>query len=127
MADKDNKPVIIVKKGGHGGHHGGAWKIAYADFTTAMMCFFLCMWLINTASVTTKQAIASYFRKPSVFTEGSGMPVLLGGQGILEDAFTPPRPEDKRQIKIIQPRYYNQILSELDNLTGRKVLYRRPT
>jgi len=99
MADKDNKPVIIVKKGGHGGHHGGAWKIAYADFTTAMMCFFLCMWLINTASVTTKQAIASYFRKPSVFTEGSGMPVLLGGQGILEDAFTPPRPEDKRRIK----------------------------
>jgi chemotaxis protein MotB len=99
MADKDNKPVIIVKKGGHGGHHGGAWKIAYADFTTAMMCFFLCMWLINTASITTRQAIASYFRKPSVFTEGSGMPVLLGGQGILEDAFTPPRPEDKRKLK----------------------------
>ena len=99
MADKDNKPVIIVKKGGHGGHHGGAWKIAYADFTTAMMCFFLCMWLINTASITTRQAIASYFRKPSVFTEGSGMPVLLGGQGILEDAFTPPRPEDKRRLK----------------------------
>ncbi len=99
MADKDNKPVIIVKKGGHGGHHGGAWKIAYADFTTAMMCFFLCMWLINTASITTRQAIASYFRKPSVFTEGSGMPVTLGGQGILEDAFTPPRPEDKRKIK----------------------------
>jgi chemotaxis protein MotB len=99
MADKDNKPVIIVKKGGHGGHHGGAWKIAYADFTTAMMCFFLCMWLINTASITTRQAIASYFRKPSVFTEGSGMPVLLGGQGVLEDAFTPPRPEDKRKLK----------------------------
>ncbi len=99
MADKDNKPVIIVKKGGHGGHHGGAWKIAYADFTTAMMCFFLCMWLINTASVTTREAIASYFRKPSVFTEGSGMPVLLGGQGVLEDAFTPPRPEDKRKLK----------------------------
>lgn len=99
MADKDAKPVIIVKKGGHGGHHGGAWKIAYADFTTAMMCFFLCMWLINTASITTRQAIASYFRKPSVFTEGSGMPVLLGGQGVLEDAFTPPRPEDKRKLK----------------------------
>jgi chemotaxis protein MotB len=47
----DNKPTIIIKKGGHGGHHGGAWKIAYADFTTAMMCFFLCMWLINSASV----------------------------------------------------------------------------
>jgi chemotaxis protein MotB len=96
---KDDKPVIIIKKGGHGGHHGGAWKIAYADFVTAMMCFFLCMWLISTASITTRQSIASYFRKPAVFTEGSGMPLLLGGQGILDDAFTPPRPEDKRKLK----------------------------
>src|SRR5215470_2173726 len=46
----DNKPPIIikkVKKGGHGGHHGGAWKVAYADFVTAMMAFFLLLWLIN--------------------------------------------------------------------------------
>jgi chemotaxis protein MotB len=101
MADdkKEAKPAIIVKKGGHGGHHGGAWKIAYADFTTAMMCFFLCMWLINTASVTTRQAIASYFRKPSIFQEGSGQPLLLGGQGILSDAYIPPREKDNRKFK----------------------------
>ena len=93
----DNKPVIVIKKkGGHGGHHGGAWKITYADFVTAMMCFFLCMWLINTASVTTREAIASYFRKPSLFTEGTGMPLLLGGAGILSDAYVPPKPVDKR-------------------------------
>lgn len=95
----DNKPTIIIKKGGHGGHHGGAWKIAYADFTTAMMCFFLCMWLINTASVTTRQAIASYFRKPTIFQEGSGQPLLLGGAGILDDAFMPPREKDLRKLK----------------------------
>jgi chemotaxis protein MotB len=101
MADnkQDAKPAIIVKKGGHGGHHGGAWKIAYADFTTAMMCFFLCMWLINTASVTTRQAIASYFRKPSIFQEGSGQPILLGGQGILSDAYMPPRERDERKLR----------------------------
>lgn len=95
----DNKPIIIIKKGGHGGHHGGAWKIAYADFTTAMMCFFLCMWLINTASVTVRVAIASYFRKPSIFQEGSGQPLLLGGQGILDEAYVPPREKDPRKFK----------------------------
>ncbi len=55
--------IIIVKKhGGHDhGHHGGAWKIAYADFMTAMMAFFLVMWLINAANEETKAAVASYF------------------------------------------------------------------
>jgi len=50
MADekKNQQPVIVVKKkGGHGGHHGGAWKVAYADFVTAMMAFFLVMWLVG--------------------------------------------------------------------------------
>ncbi|OHV85870.1 MotB family protein [Ensifer sp. LCM 4579] len=55
--------IIIVKRssGGHGDHHGGAWKIAYADFMTAMMAFFLVMWLINAANEETKAAIAAYF------------------------------------------------------------------
>ena len=50
-----NNAVIIkrIKKGGHGGHHGGAWKVAYADFVTAMMAFFLVMWLINAADKKT--------------------------------------------------------------------------
>ncbi|MFD1746007.1 MotB family protein [Rhizobium helianthi] len=55
--------IIIVKKhgGGHDGHHGGAWKIAYADFMTAMMAFFLVMWLVNAANEETKASVASYF------------------------------------------------------------------
>jgi chemotaxis protein MotB len=55
--------IIIVKrhKGDHDGHHGGAWKIAYADFMTAMMAFFLIMWLVNAANEETKAAVASYF------------------------------------------------------------------
>lgn len=55
--------IIIVKKvqGGGGGHHGGAWKIAYADFVTAMMAFFLVMWLVNAANENTKASVASYF------------------------------------------------------------------
>lgn len=86
----DNKPIIIVKKkGGHGGHHGGAWKVAYADFVTAMMAFFMVMWLVNTAETTTKQNIASYFRKPGLFTHGSGTPLMIGEAGILQDAYVP--------------------------------------
>jgi chemotaxis protein MotB len=56
--------IIIVRRGGHDdhdGHHGGAWKIAFADFMTAMMCFFLVMWLINAANEQTQSAVASYF------------------------------------------------------------------
>ncbi|MGE4244078.1 flagellar motor protein MotB [Ramlibacter sp.] len=60
------QPVIVkrVKKGGHGGHHGGAWKIAYADFVTAMMAFFLLMWLLGSTAQGDLQGIASYFQSP---------------------------------------------------------------
>jgi chemotaxis protein MotB len=91
----DDKPIIIIKKkGGHGGHHGGAWKVAYADFVTAMMAFFMVMWLVNTADQSTKQNIASYFRKPGLFQSGSGTPLLIGEAGILQDAFVPPHKAD---------------------------------
>ena len=60
MAVNSEQPIIIkkVKKGGGHGHHGGAWKVAYADFVTAMMAFFLLMWLLNTTSPEQKQGIA---------------------------------------------------------------------
>jgi chemotaxis protein MotB len=59
-----NKPVIIIKKrSGHGGHHGGAWKVAYADFVTAMMSLFIVLWLMNT-SEKVRQAVAGYFNDP---------------------------------------------------------------
>jgi chemotaxis protein MotB len=60
-------PTVIVrrkKKSGHGGHHGGAWKIAYADFVTAMMAFFLLMWLLGSTSQYDKQGIEDYFNTP---------------------------------------------------------------
>lgn len=65
MMDGNNEKqeIIIVKRGGHGdhGHHGGAWKIAFADFMTAMMALFLVLWLINAANEETKKSVASYF------------------------------------------------------------------
>jgi len=73
--------VIIIKKKskGHGGHHGGAWKVAYADFVTAMMAFFMVMWLLAQTDQTTRQQLSEYFRT-GVF---AGAPsVLNGGSGI---------------------------------------------
>lgn len=68
MAVKSGKlqPIVIkrVKKGGHGGHHGGAWKIAYADFVTAMMAFFLLMWLLGSTAQGDLRGIADYFQSP---------------------------------------------------------------
>ncbi len=65
MAEELRKPIIVkkIKKGG-GGHHGGAWKIAYADFVTAMMAFFLLMWLLGSTSKAQKEGIAEYFKTP---------------------------------------------------------------
>jgi len=61
---QQNKPIIVVKKkSGHGGHHGGAWKVAYADFVTAMMSLFIVLWLMNT-SQKVRQAVAGYFNDP---------------------------------------------------------------
>jgi chemotaxis protein MotB len=65
MADDGQRPIIVkrIKKGGHG-HHGGAWKIAYADFVTAMMAFFLLMWLLGSTTKGDMEGIASYFKTP---------------------------------------------------------------
>jgi chemotaxis protein MotB len=75
VADKKLQPIIIkrVKKGGHAAH-GGAWKIAYADFVTAMMAFFLLMWLLGSTSEGDKKGIADYFQAPLKIA-------LMGGDG----------------------------------------------
>lgn len=72
-AEKRPMSVVVRRKKGeeHGGHHGGAWKIAYADFVTAMMAFFLLMWLLGSTSKYDKQGIADYFNTPlSAMLEG---------------------------------------------------------
>jgi chemotaxis protein MotB len=83
-----NGAVIIkrIKKGGHAGHHGGAWKVAYADFVTAMMAFFLLMWLINTTTPEQKRGIADYFAPQSIAQTVSGSGGVLGGKVMGEDS-----------------------------------------
>src|SRR3954453_19962741 len=82
-----DQPIIIkrIKKGGGAGHPGGAWKVAYADFVTAMMAFFLLMWLINTTSPEQKRGIADYFAPASVSETTSGSGGILGGTALGDD------------------------------------------
>ncbi len=81
MADQDNDRPIIIKKvvqGGHG-HHGGAWKVAYADFVTAMMALFIVLWILGQDD-SIKANIAHYFNDPIGFGDGKG-PSVIDGAG----------------------------------------------
>src|SRR5689334_19182252 len=60
-----NRPIVVIrKKAAHGGHHGGAWKVAYADFVTAMMALFIVLWLLN-SSKQIQAAVGGYFKDPT--------------------------------------------------------------
>jgi chemotaxis protein MotB len=79
----EEKPTIIIrrkKKGGHG-HHGGSWKVAFADFATAMMAFFLLMWLMGATTEKQKGAISEYFNNPSAVQGASTVPSPNSVQG----------------------------------------------
>jgi chemotaxis protein MotB len=78
MADNEKRPLIIKRKKviAGGGHHGGAWKVAYADFVTAMMAFFMLMWLLNATTEQQRKGIADYFSPTIPITRISG-----GGDG----------------------------------------------
>ena len=80
MAIGKTQPIIVIKrKGGHGGHHGGAWKVAYADFVTAMMSLFIVLWLMN-SSDKIKKAVAGYFNDPK--GTASLMGTTMSGNGV---------------------------------------------
>ncbi|PJI44287.1 flagellar motor protein MotB [Ferrovibrio sp.] len=87
MAGVEGERPIIVKKIKKGVHaaHGGAWKVAYADFVTAMMAFFLLLWLLNVTTDEQKKGVADYFSPASVSRSLSGAGGVMGGRTILED------------------------------------------
>src|SRR5580658_4703093 len=80
MAASKAQPIIVIKKnGGHGGHHGGAWKVAYADFVTAMMALFIVLWLMS-QSDQVKKAVAGYFQDPK--GTASLLGTTMSGNGV---------------------------------------------
>ncbi len=97
--DDEKRPLIIIKKikRMEGGHHGGAWKVAYADFVTAMMAFFLLLWLLSVTTAVQKQRIADYFSPtdPRISQDESGSGGLMGGTTVSpEGAKTDDTPRD---------------------------------
>jgi len=94
------QPIIILrprKVVGHG-HHGGAWKVAYADFVTAMMCFFMVMWLVN-QDPAVRKAIAVYFREPGVLNNEFSNSVMAGGApGIEPGQASSPVPQSEMDV-----------------------------
>jgi chemotaxis protein MotB len=85
---EDRSKIIIrkVNKKSHGGHHGGAWKVAYADFVTAMMAFFLLLWLLSMTSADQRAALSQYFNSFSLFdnkAQQSGASILDKSTGVL--------------------------------------------
>src|SRR5271168_1948689 len=89
---KPMPPIIIKKKGGHAGHHGGAWKVAYADFVTAMMALFIVLWLMN-SSKKIQEAVGGYFKDPK------GTAAMLGSEKQLKGQNESVVKEDMEKLK----------------------------
>ena len=115
----EDKPKIIikkVKKRGHDGAHGGSWKVAYADFVTAMMAFFLLLWLLAMSSPQTRAAVSDYFNNYSVFqseSQSSGASLLGKSAGALD--FEPIHPPSARDAaKQAEEAFVKQMRSSID-------------
>jgi chemotaxis protein MotB len=84
------RPIIVKRYVTHDDEHGGQWKVAYADFVTAMMAFFLIMWLLSSATSNDRVIIAKYFTSTSVFDLPAGNGVLSGGKSVMEGSDAKP-------------------------------------
>jgi chemotaxis protein MotB len=100
----DAAPVIIKRKKviAGGGHHGGAWKVAYADFVTAMMAFFLMMWLLGATTESQRRGLADYFNPTiPIHRISSGGEAMLGGTDLAtRDQMGPTRPPDDPNVTV---------------------------
>ncbi len=100
---------IIIKKARHGGgHHGGAWKVAYADFVTTMMALFIVLWIVG-QNPAVKQGVSQYFRNPGLFKDSATSSAVQGGAGLLPgasaEAASPPErktAEDVEEERLLQ-------------------------
>lgn len=120
------QPIIIVKKNKrHGGHHGGAWKVAYADFVTAMMAFFLVMWLVTQSNIV-KQAIQSYFLDPINHGKNFKSSAIKGGVGVLKGGAIGDGPGDEmtqqEHMKKEMEALGSHLKEVLDGLPGLDIL-----
>jgi len=108
------RPIIIVKKkGGHGGHHGGAWKVAYADFVTAMMALFIVLWLMN-SSKQIQVAVGGYFKDPTGTSKMVGSNMQGTGENFVLTRDNMPKLKEQLQNSIRQMADFENLKSHIE-------------
>ena len=112
-------PIIVVKrKGGHGGHHGGAWKVAYADFVTAMMALFIVLWLMN-SSKQIQVAVGGYFKDPTGTSRKVGTNLAGSGENLMLSKDNMPQLREQLQKSLHQLSNFDQLKDQISmTVTG---------
>jgi chemotaxis protein MotB len=110
----EKRPIIIVKKkAGHGGHHGGAWKVAYADFVTAMMALFIVLWLLN-SSKQIQEAVGGYFKDPTGTSKKVGSNMVGTGENFVITKDNMPKLKDQLQQALKQLSDFEKLKNHIE-------------
>jgi len=111
--DKTRPIIILKKKGGHGGHHGGAWKVAYADFVTAMMALFIVLWLLN-SSKQVQEAVGGYFKDPTGTSKKVGSNMQGAGENFILTRDNMPRLKEQLQKAMQQMTDFEKLKNHIE-------------
>lgn len=111
--DKTRPIIIVKKKGGHAGHHGGAWKAAYADFVTAMMALFIVLWLLN-SSKQIQEAVGGYFKDPTGTSKKVGSNMQGAGENFILTRDNMPKLKDQLQKAIQQMTDFEKLKNHIE-------------
>jgi chemotaxis protein MotB len=106
-------PIIIKKKVSHGGHHGGAWKVAYADFVTAMMALFIVLWLLN-SSVKIQKAVGGYFKDPTGTSKLVGTDMQGAGENFIVNKDNMEQLKEQLQKSIREVPKFDKLENHID-------------
>ena len=107
-------PIIVIKKkGGHGGHHGGAWKVAYADFVTAMMALFIVLWLMN-SSKQIQEAVGGYFKDPTGTAKQVGSDMVGSGDNFIVNRDNMEQLKEQLQKSIREVPNFDRMKNHID-------------
>src|SRR5215469_12403612 len=110
---ENKRPIIIKKKGGHGGHHGGAWKVAYADFVTAMMALFIVLWLLN-SSKQIQEAVGGYFKDPTGTSKKVGSNMVGSGDNFILTRDNMPKLKEQLQQALRQMTDFEKLKNHIE-------------
>ena len=113
LSDKPRPIIVLKKKGDHGGHHGGAWKVAYADFVTAMMALFIVLWLLN-SSKEIQVAVGGYFKDPTGTSKKVGSNMQGAGENFVLTRDNIPKLKDQLQQAMRQMSDFEKLKSHIE-------------